>query len=493
MTSVVELPLWLVVLALILAAIAALERVLMPSARWFLRRRAERLIGRLNTHLSRPIRPFRLMARADRIVQLTYDPQVVQAAIDHARATGTPEPVVFEAVRKAAREIVPGFSAIIYFSIASRLARWLSRALYDVRVGRVDAALSQIDDEATVVFVMNHRSNMDYVLVTWLVANRSALSYAVGEWAQVWPLSAMIRGMGAFFVRRNSRDALYRKVLARYVQLITAEGVTQAVFPEGGLSLDGRVGPAKMGLLSYILQGHGPGHRDVVFVPVGISYDRVLEDRVLVEAAARGERRFRGSIWSGLGFVARMIRHKLRGSYQGFGAAAVSFGTPLSLAEWLLQHPAEPEALGTDLMARVAAVVPALPVPLVAAALLAGARDRPAVKTAVTDLTAQLAARSVPLELPEAASPGAAIAAAVDQGLAALIARGIVLEQEGATEAGLADAGPEQLGPAQVGPAQVGSEQVGPKRAVLRIAPDKAALCAFQAASVTQHLGQFPA
>lgn len=107
----VELPLWLVVLALILAAIAALERVLMPSARWFLRRRAERLVGRLNTHLSRPIRPFRLMARADRIVQLTYDREVVEAAMAHAAETGTPEPVVFQQVRKAAAEIVPGFSA----------------------------------------------------------------------------------------------------------------------------------------------------------------------------------------------------------------------------------------------------------------------------------------------------------------------------------------------------------------------------------------------
>ena len=80
MTTTVELPLWLVVLALVLAAIAALERVLMPSARWFLRRRMERLLGRLNTHLARPIHPFRLMARQDRIVQLTYDPKVLQAA-----------------------------------------------------------------------------------------------------------------------------------------------------------------------------------------------------------------------------------------------------------------------------------------------------------------------------------------------------------------------------------------------------------------------------
>lgn len=449
MNTVVELPLWLVVLALTLAAIAALERILMPSARWFLRRRAERLVNRLNTHLTRPIRPFRLMARADRIVQLTYDPKVVQAAMDHARETGVPEPVAFEAARKAAREIVPGFSALVYFGVATRLARWFSRMLYTVRVGRVDTALKQIDHDATVVFVMNHRSNMDYVLVTWLVANSSALSYAVGEWARVWPLSAMIRAMGAFFVRRNSRDALYRKVLARYVQIITAAGVTQAIFPEGGLSLNGRVGNARMGLLSYILQDFTPGHRDVVFVPVGISYDRVLEDRVLVEAAERGDRKFRTSWLDMIGFVARMIRRKWQGRYTGFGTAAVSFGAPLSLRGWLEGHAPDPETLGAVLMARVGEVVPALPVPLVAAAIRAGARDTASVTAAVETMVGLLKAREVPVELPEGGIP-----AAVQEGITTLLARGILADLGG-----------------------------------FRVASGKEALCAFQAGPVEQHLG----
>ncbi|HAW48906.1 MAG TPA: glycerol-3-phosphate acyltransferase, partial [Roseovarius sp.] len=97
-----------------------------------------------------------------------------------------------------AREIVPSFSASLYFGFAIRAARVLSRTLYRVRLGNFDEKLGGIDREATVVFVMNHRSNMDYVLVTWLAADRSALSYAVGEWARVWPLSRMIRAMGAY-------------------------------------------------------------------------------------------------------------------------------------------------------------------------------------------------------------------------------------------------------------------------------------------------------
>ena len=258
------------------------------------------------------------------IIRLSYDPKVLEAVTEHASETGVPGSVAFEEARRYAREIVPGFSTTVYFGVAIRFARWLSRALYRVRIGKVDAALRHIDPKAAVIFVMNHRSNMDYVLVTWLVANRSALSYAVGEWARIWPLSRLIRAMGAYFIRRGSRNALYRRVLARYVQITAAEGVTQAVFPEGGLSLDGRVGAAKMGLLSYILQDFGPDHRDVVFVPVGIGYDRVLEDRLLVEADRKGVRRFRAGAFGILAFVTRMAWRKLRGRFTGFGAAAVA-------------------------------------------------------------------------------------------------------------------------------------------------------------------------
>src|SRR5205807_1325062 len=140
---------------------------------------------------------------------------------------------------------------------------------------------------AAVVFVINHRSNMDYVLVTYMVAASSALSYAVGEWARVWLLQSIIRAMGAYFIRRDSRDPLYRKVLARYVQLSTEEGVTQAVFPEGGLTRDGKLRTPKFGLLAYMVGRFDPDHaRDVVFVPVGINYDRVIEDRNLTAASA---------------------------------------------------------------------------------------------------------------------------------------------------------------------------------------------------------------
>jgi glycerol-3-phosphate O-acyltransferase len=89
--------------------------------------------------------------------------------------------------------------------------------------------------------------------------------------------------MGAFFVRRNSGDPLYRTVLQRYVQMASEAGVTQAVFPEGGLTIDGKLRAPRFGLLDYMLKTFderpGDNRRDLVFIPVGLNYDRVLEDR----------------------------------------------------------------------------------------------------------------------------------------------------------------------------------------------------------------------
>ena len=184
--------------------------------------------------------------------------------------------------RHYAREIVPSFSAYAYFGIGARLARWLSTLLYRVRLGYMDEdALKTVDPDSSVIFVINHRSNMDYVLVTYMASTSSALSYAVGEWARVWLLQSLIRSMGAYFVRRDSRDPLYRKVLARYVHMAVAGGLAQAMFPEGGLTRDGKLRPPKLGLIGYMVSGFdAQGPRDAVFVPVGINYDRVLEDRL---------------------------------------------------------------------------------------------------------------------------------------------------------------------------------------------------------------------
>ena len=370
MTQTVQLPLWLFILIVVFAAITALSHFLLPSVRWFFRRRLERAVERLNKRLTRPIEPFKLARRHDMIQRLIYDPEVSREIVNYARENGVPENVAFQKAREYAREIVPRFSAFAYFSFGIRLARFLANSIYRIETAASnETTFAALPRDATVVFVMNHRSNMDYMLVTYLAARSSALSYAVGEWARVWPLSMLIRSLGAYFIRRRSRGALYRKVLARYVQLATAGGVTQAFYPEGGLSLTGALQPPKVGLLSYVVEGFDPeGERDIIFVPVAINYDRVLEDRVLIAAGQRGDRRFGARITVVVGFVLRKMWRRLRGHDTRFGTAAVTFGDPLSLRRTGADMPVG--ELSETLMERIAQAMPVLVVPLIARVLL---------------------------------------------------------------------------------------------------------------------------
>jgi glycerol-3-phosphate O-acyltransferase len=251
--------------------------------------------------------------------------------------------------------------------------------------------------------------------------------------------------MGGYFVRRDSSNLLYRKVLARYVHMATASGVAQAVFPEGGLTRDGRLRPPKLGLLSYMVSGFDPnGARDIVFVPVGINYDRVLEDRVLTAAASTpaGERpRFAFNPIVLTAWFAKGIWQRIRGRWHRYGYACVSFGRPLSLRDYLrernidmralpeAQRFAEIDQLGQRLMREVGHVVPALPVSLVSSAILAtGERGLSSLelKGAVFDLMRRLKAAGAHVHIPRHDQEYA-----VDVGLRMLQLRHLVVAENG--------------------------------------------------------------
>jgi glycerol-3-phosphate O-acyltransferase len=377
MSEPVAVPFWLFLLGIVLAAWALYEHVVTPALRWMLTAPANRVLEDVSTRLRIGIRPFQRTRRQALIHRLLTDPKVQQAAEEFSRQHKLPLPKVLKLVETYAREIVPAFNAYLYFRTGYWLGRRVARLLYRVRIGYVDSAgLERIDPNATVVCVMNHRSNMDYVLAGFLAADQAALSYAVGEWARIWPLSALIRAMGAYFVRRDSRDELYRRVLERYIVMATEAGVPQAVFPEGGLTRDGRMREPRLGVLDYMLRGwHPRGERDLVFVPLGLNYDRVLEDRTLLLAKGEGG----NALWNTARFLLNNLSLMLRSEWHRFGYACVNFGTPISMrARGVDYHALSGEArraavaeLGAELMRAVGRVVPVLPVPLIAAVFVA--------------------------------------------------------------------------------------------------------------------------
>jgi glycerol-3-phosphate O-acyltransferase len=445
MSTSITVPLWLALLIGALAAWALLDRLLMPSARWFVRSRANRVLDEVGRRLKISIRPFQQVRRQALIDRLIFDDKVQQAAQAFADARGMPREVALDQVQRYAREIVPAFNAYVYFRLGYWVGKNLSRFLYRVRIGYTDdAGLNAIPQDATVVFVMNHRSNMDYIIASYLAAERAALSYAVGEWARVWGLQQLIRAMGAYFVRRNSKDELYRRVLERYIAMATEAGVTQAVYPEGGLTKDGKIREPRFGVLDYMLRGfHTHGERDLVFVPLGLNYDRVLEDRTQLlsgNAAAAKPGRLRAAGRT-LRFVADQLWLLLRSRWHRLGYACVNFGTPVSVRAWppargidfdhlpKEQRQAEVAALGRHLMDEVGRLIPVLPVPLVATVLLqqgGQAIGELELKSAVGELVRRLETRNARLYVPRSDWDYA-----VSAGLRMLVQRHLVVATDG--------------------------------------------------------------
>lgn len=457
MGQTVAVPLWAFLILAGLAAWAALVMLLVPGMRWFFRRRIKLVIRQIGDRLQIELPSFKLTRRQVLIDRLFHDHKVQAAAAAHATASNETLGEVWRRVDRYAREIVPSFNAYVYYRIGYALARAAARALYRVRIGFVDEqGLARIDPKSTIVFVINHRSNMDYILVAFLAAERAALSFAVGEWARIWPLQQLIRAMGAYFVRRNSGDPLYRTVLSRYVQMASEAGVTQAVFPEGGLTIDGRLRPPKFGLLDYMLKTFDErtddGRRDLVFIPVGINYDRVLEDRSQLlklhpQTARPGGLR---ALAITAGFALRNAAQVLAGSWHRFGYACVNFGAPLSMRAWALEHglhfPALDDAARRDAVGKVAAhlmddiggVIPVLPVPLVASILMRDpgrALSELELKAAAHARMGELEARGAHLYIPRHDHDYA-----FGVGLRMLTLRRIVLEEDG-----LFRAAPDQL------------------------------------------------
>ena len=118
-------------------------------------------------------------------------------------------------------------------------------------------------------------------------------------------------------------------------------------------------------------------------MPVGINYDRVLEDRTLIRELEHGtERPGRVRQLAGvLHYLTWNVLRLLTGNLKRYGRVAVTFGTPVSVREWIAERPGvlsqpkdrrlpQVQQLADDMLARIADLVPVTPVPLAAAALL---------------------------------------------------------------------------------------------------------------------------
>jgi glycerol-3-phosphate O-acyltransferase len=289
---------------------------------------------------------FKLKRRHAEIeLEVFGSPEIVRAIQTYAKE----HHVTIEQARAQARrylqEIVPKFNLLAYYRIGAPVARAIMHFLYRVVVER--KPIRDFNDKAkgaAVVYIINHRSNADYVLVAHMLFKFISLSYAIGEWARVWPLNHVFKWFGGYFVRRRYREQLYHAVLSQFVQTITRHGVTQGVFIEGGLSRDGAFQKPKLGMLDYLVTAkRDPAFTEPLYImPTAVNFDRVLEDRNLTEELlGREERSTKGEkLRTTFDYLFRSFFRGLFKRFKRYGYAVVSFGHPISVDDFIREHPA---------------------------------------------------------------------------------------------------------------------------------------------------------
>jgi len=325
-------------IAVVLGASLLLVLLVWRLTKHWLDRVAARTVHRFGARVDR----FKLTRKRVVIDELLRDPAVIAAARAHATEHGLDEQAVVVRVRGYLNEIIPFFNILAYYRIGYVVSRALLNLFYKVSVHyeRPDPFRSMPKD-AIVLYLMNHRSNADYVLVSYALAGDVAISYAVGEWARAFPLEYIFKAFGAYFIRRRYREPLYHAVLERYVQLITEKGVTQGIFPEGGLTRDGTLRPAKIGLLDYVLgvARDADCRARLYVVPVAINYDRVIEDRSLLrelETQTQGAERASRltQIYEVLRYVGWNVLRLVTRRWKRYGRAALVIGEPWPVEGW---------------------------------------------------------------------------------------------------------------------------------------------------------------
>jgi glycerol-3-phosphate O-acyltransferase len=289
------------------------------------------------------------------------DPRVEAALAARCEAGITPE-AARASVEKIFREIAANMNST-FLAVLSLVASALVRRLFHrIEVNGLER-VAEWAKRQPVVLVPSHRSYFDFVLVSWLFYQNHLMPphIAARENMAFGPFGFVFRRAGAFFLRRSFDDPLYRAVFRAYVGNLVREGFTQEFFIEGARSRTGKTLAPRMGMLSWTIEGFiDSGRRDLLLVPVGITYERLVEEGAMVDELSGGAKQDESVL--GLMRARKVLARR-------FGSVFVNFGEPISLARALGPHrgvfaggePAEQlaerraftEALGNDIVERI--------------------------------------------------------------------------------------------------------------------------------------------
>jgi glycerol-3-phosphate O-acyltransferase len=280
--------------------------------------------------------------------------------------------------------------------------------------------------------VPSHKSHFDHLILYYLLLSSGfpPPHTAAGINMSFFPMSRILPGTGAYFIRRSfQNDPVYTESLRGFIAYLVQRRFHQEFFIEGGRSRTGKLLPPRYGMLNYVVDGFRSCNADeVCFVPTAIAYDEVSEVGDYVREQLGEEKRSES-----FSFLVRMIRSL---SNRALGRIYIRFAEPISLRRHLERTGDDPlvvERLAFQIANRINAVTPLTAVAAVSSAFL-GAGRRGLTLAALEDETQRLVdyagERNIPLgrELEQGAKIGVAAA------IKALRSSGVIDVYDGGVE-----------------------------------------------------------
>lgn len=273
------------------------------------------------------------------------------------------------------REIAADFS-IVYIRFFEATNNYLFSKIFDGMNYDLEGfkKVREASSKGPLVLVPSHKSHMDYLIISSLFyANKIIPPHILaGSNLTFFPMGKIFRRSGAFFMRRTFKGLnLYAAVFKQYVKTLINEGYTIEFFIEGTRSRTGKVVSPKMGMLKYLIEAVDEGYnKDLVFVPITVNYDRVLEENSYLKEIKGKEKKKEST--SGFFKSRKLIQKK-------YGNVYMAFNEPFTLSDLRQKFLKEKNissiddlmlALGNHIISTINDVVVVTPFALTTAALL---------------------------------------------------------------------------------------------------------------------------
>ena len=223
------------------------------------------------------------------------------------------------------------------------------------------------------IYVPSHKSHVDYLILNYVLYNYHMHTPRItaGKNLAFWPMGQIFRKCGAFFIRRSFKgEKLYSEVFQRYIKSLLEEGHPIEFFIEGGRSRNGKLMLPKTGFLSILLQAYYERFcNDLIFVPVSITYDQIIEEKSYIKEIGGGLKEKEDF---------RQIIRARRFLKRRYGKIYIRFNQPFSLNEYLSKIDPSvkdaPRNIAFHLVQSINAVSLITPLSLIATAILANHR-----------------------------------------------------------------------------------------------------------------------